>query len=567
MWSIDGRDIALARWATLSLFVDFRTTIRAFYGGFREFFLAERVFIVVVGVLVVVRVVIHAFLTRVLPEKTRFRHPSRVIGWVNFAPMDNSFALWAFTVSVLNIVLGSAVTVHAVLWKRDARAVIGWVGLAWLAPFVGSLAYFTLGINRIRRANLSNKLQAAWEHQELRYTPADIEDARGLAELHPHFAGLVSLGKSITNRSILPGNKIEPLVNGDALYPVMLRAIEEAKRSVTLLSYIFDSDPTGDQFFDALVAAHRRGLEVRVLIDDVGSRYCRPNMALRLQAAGVPTATFLPTRLPRLPKYTNLRNHRKIMVIDGELGFTGGTNIRHFHVLNANPSFPIACVHFQVEGPVVRHLQEAFAVDWAFVTDETLAGEPWFVPLERVGTVWARGVPHGPDEDFEKLMYLMAGALSVARSRVRIVTPYFLPDASLIYSLNSAAMRGTQVEIYIPEKNNIPLVQWASAAQLWQNVEKGCQVFSVPPPFDHSKLMVVDDFWTLIGSTNWDSRSLRLNFEFNVECYDEGLAARVNSIIDAKAAQARLITLDELDSRSLPIRLRDGLSRLMTPYL
>jgi cardiolipin synthase len=216
---------------------------------------------------------------------------------------------------------------------------------------------------------------------------------------------------------------------------------------------------------------------------------------------------------------------------------------------------------------VVAQFQEAFAVDWLFAAGESLDGETWFPQLSRAGTVWARGIANGPDEDFEKLVNTLLGALSVARSSVRVVTPYFLPQAPLIHALNVTALRGVELDIVIPAENNVKLVQWAATAQLWQLVEKGCRVFLTPPPFDHTKLMVVDGIWSLIGSTNWDPRSLRLNFEFDVECYDNVLAARLNQLIDGKLARARRVRLEDLHARRLPVRLRDGLARLLTPYL
>jgi len=360
---------------------------------------------------------------------------------------------------------------------------------------------------------------------------------------------------------------VQPLINGDQAYPAMIEAIQQAKHSVALLSYIFDSDQAGDLFFDALVAAHHRGVQVRVLVDDVGSRYSRPNMVGRLKKAGLHATTFLPTYIPRLPKYANLRNHRKILVVDGKIGFTGGTNIRDGHWLSAQPSHPVECLHFRVEGPVVEHLQQVFSMDWAFATEDQLTGELWFPDLQRAGDVWARGIADGPDEDFENLSNLLAGALASATRQVRIVTPYFLPNSGLIQALNVAAMRGIDVEIYIPSRTNIRLVQWACNSQLWQILEKGCRVFHTAPPFDHTKLMVVDDSWVLIGSTNWDDRSLRLNFEFNVECYNTDLALEVNKLIDGKAEKAHQVTLEEINQRKFAERLRDGLARLFSPYL
>jgi len=159
------------------------------------------------------------------------------------------------------------------------------------------------------------------------------------------------------------------------------------------------------------------------------------------------------------------------------------------------------------------------------------------------------------------------GALACAQKSVRIVTPYFIPDQGLISALDVTALRGVKVEILLPEASNLALVQWASTAQLWQVLARGCRVYFTPPPFDHSKLMVVDDGWALFGSSNWDARSLRLNFEFGVECYDAALAAQLNALIEQKLARAREVTSAELNGRSLPVKLRDGIARLAAPYL
>ena len=187
--------------------------------------------------------------------------------------------------------------------------------------------------------------------------------------------------------------------------------------------------------------------------------------------------------------------------------------------------------------------------------------------LRRAGEIWSRGITHGPDEDFEALSKVMFAALSVSRSRVRIVSPYFLPDSRLVEALSVAGLRGVRIEIYLPSNNNIPVVDWAAMAQLPLILENGCRVFVTQPPFDHTKLMIVDDIWTLIGSTNWDPRSLRLNFEFNVECYNQDLACKLNDIVNKKAADVHEITLDEINNHNFPVRMRNGLARLLSPYL
>ena len=478
------------------------------------------------------------------------------------------WAIWGAAVALANFLLAGAVTIHAVLWKRDARAVIAWVGLAWLAPIFGSCAYICLGINRIQRKAESLKIRAAWDaarHPEL--SAEDLQQAESLAHQYRNLVGLAKVGQRLTDLPLTPGNHVEPLVDGDQAYPAMIAAIDQAERTVSLLSYIFDNDAAGERFLTALAAAQRRGIEVRVLIDDVGSKYSRPSMVSRLDDAGVNVAAFLPTHLPRLPTTANMRNHRKILVVDGRMGFTGGTNIRAGHCLRDEPAEPVQCLHFQLLGPVVTQLQRVFAIDWAFTTGEELYGETWFPRVPHAGSIWARGIEHGPDENFEKLVDVLAAALASARRRVRIFTPYFLPRPSLIAALNVAALRGVEVEIYLPASNNIALVQWAATAQLWQVLEKGCRVFYTSPPFDHTKLMIVDDVWTLVGSTNWDPRSLRLYFEFNVECYSAEFATRLHAIVEDRVREAREVTLEEVNRRGLPTRLRDGFARLATPYL
>lgn len=471
-------------------------------------------------------------------------------------------------VPIVHFLAAAAVTIHAVLWKRDTRAVIGWVGISWLAPLAGSIGYFLFGINRLQRKAIALRIREG--HRQDAVVPLSDVDRSRLEEIdnmYPSLVGLARLGYSLTQRPLLPGNDVEPLVNGDQAFPAMLSAIDAAQRSIALQSYIFDSDDVGRRFLEALIRAQRRGVEVRVLIDDVGSKYSRPTMVRMLRKAGVHAAAFLPTFLPRLAAYANLRNHRKLLIIDGNLAFTGGTNIRAGHWQTLEPRHPIECIHFRVRGPVVGQLREAFAIDWAFTTDESLQGDAWRSSLERTGDVWCRGIPDGPDEDFEKITDMLTGALACATRNVHIVTPYFLPHQSLMHSLNVAAMRGVAVDIVLPKYNNLPFVQWAATAQLWQLLEKGCRVYLSPRPFDHSKLMVVDGVWSLIGSSNWDPRSLRLNFEFNIECYDTHLASTLQAIIERKIRSSSPVTLDEVNQRPLAIQLRDGLSRLLTPYL
>ena len=470
-------------------------------------------------------------------------------------------------IGTLHIVLAVGVSAHIVLTKSDVRGAIGWIGLVWLTPVVGSVLYLFLGINRIRRR--------AGRIRRDRTAPNDVRTHPGAAH-PPHqescsvpapFGPLAALVGGVTRAPLTAGNSIEPLVNGDAAYPAMLAAIDGAATSIALATYIFDRGQVADRFLDALARAVERGVQVRVLIDGVGVRYSRPSILHALRRRKIPVALFLPSPIPLPHPYFNLRNHRKLLVVDGKVGFCGGLNIRDGCLLSLHTPDATQDMHFRLAGPVVRQLMSALAFDWRYTTGKQLTGDHWFPELAPAGEIPARGIPDGPDEDFEALLFTLLGALAQATRSVRIMTPYFLPDAPLLDALKVAGLRGAQVEIVLPERGNLRMVQWAQTAQLRRVLGSGCRVWLTPAPFDHSKLMVVDGLWSLIGSANWDPRSLRLNFEYVVEAYSAPFAARVNAVIDTKLAAARELTRAELDARSFPVRVRDGIAWLAQPYL
>jgi cardiolipin synthase A/B len=274
-------------------------------------------------------------------------------------------ASWFYIAAVLNVVLVIVVSGHAVLSKRDTRAAIGWVGVIWLAPFLGVLLYVWLGINRIkRRARLLRADRPRpGSSSRLGECSAEVPDQASTLAGTP-LQPLVKLVRDVTRRPLLEGNRVTPLVNGDRAYPAMLQAIDGATRSITLTTYIFDHDSTGQRFLEALRRAVSRHVEVRVLIDYVGARYSWRPIARWLRRAGVPCAQFLPTLIPWRFQYSNLRSHRKILVVDGRIGFTGGINIHAGNCLERQPRHPVQDLHFCLTGPVVAQLQAVFADDW-----------------------------------------------------------------------------------------------------------------------------------------------------------------------------------------------------------
>ncbi len=463
----------------------------------------------------------------------------------------------AFIVFVLDVVA----TLHVVMHKRDSRAATAWVGFIWFVPGVGVVLYAMFGLNRIRRR--------AMELQRERRRIASQGHAPDWlsGRYRPRLAGLARVGERLSGRPLVGGNSIEPLFNGDQAYPTMLAAIESATRSIALCSYIFAGDRTGLHFVDALARAKRRGVEVRVLIDDVGLRYSFPPVHWALRRDGVRVARFLPIISKALLAFFNLRTHRKLLVVDGAVAFAGGMNVAGSNVLGDNPRRPIRDVHFRIRGPIVRQLQDAFVEDWAFVTREVLEGDAWYPEITRAGSTSARVLTAGPDLDFEVMRNVILAALASARESIRIMTPYFLPDAPTVAALAVAAFRGVRVDIVLPQRGNIPVAHWASRAMLWQVLSPGCHVYLSPKPFDHTKLFVIDRSWALFGTSNWDPRSLRLNFELDVECYDEDFASRAHDFVGERMATSWEYTLADADGRPFLKRVRDGSARLLSPYL
>jgi cardiolipin synthase len=458
---------------------------------------------------------------------------------------------------IIHIILAGLVTLHVLERKRDVAAAIAWIGLAWLSPLVGSALYVVFGINRVqRRAFLASRRRGGgWATD-----PATFLNPR-----HDHFAPLERAIGVLTGRPPRLGTAVAMLRNGDEAYPLMLEAIESARVSIAFSSYIFKIDDMGDKFIAALMAAKARGVTIRVIVDGIGSGYWYSPVYQRLARAGIPVARFMHTLVPWRMAFLNLRSHKKILVADGKRAFIGGLNIATANVLAANPPHPVRDMHFDVTGPVVTQIAEAFASDWHFCTGERLGGDAWFPPLAEAGTAAARVITSGPDQDIYKIEFAMLQAIGCAQRSIKILTPYFLPDDRLMSALVLAAMAGVTVDVVIPECCDHPIMDWAMRAHIAPLLRVGGRVWRAPLPFEHSKLFAVDDGWSLIGSANWDMRSLRLNFEINMEVCCPHFGALVAGAIERR--QANPLTLAEINARSFPIRLRDSAVRLLLPYL
>lgn len=464
------------------------------------------------------------------------------------------------------LIVGSALaaSLHALLTRETPSSALGWIGISLLFPPLGPLLYYMFGINRVRvRARRLNRASRHGLGAHIPGSDAPRRDYAGVVS--PRRIGLAGAGDCLSSWPIVAGNEVGVLENGDQAYPQMLAAIGEAKKFVYLTTYIFETNRAGQRFIAALGRAAERGVDVRVLIDGVGEWYALPRArpAQLLADLGVSVARFLPPRIWPPSLKINLRNHRKILVTDAAVAFTGGMNIGDRHMLAGDHgAFDL---HFRLAGPIVQQLEAVFLSDWAFSTG-------WQTPISEreipaLGTAACRTIENGPTQDTERLNVLLITAASSACERVLIVTPYFLPGPALVGALQAAALRGVDVSIVLPASNNLPFVAWAAHHDLGALLDRGVRVFFQPPPFAHTKLFIIDDDYALIGSPNIDARSLRLNFELAVELFDRETITRLGAHAHERIERSRPYTQADLAARGWVARLRDALFWLFSPYL
>ncbi len=471
---------------------------------------------------------------------------------------------------LLILVAGSvfAAAGHALLHKRDPRAALGWIGVCFLYPLAGPLLYFLFGINRVRtRAKKLGRKRVPF-HAKVRYTEPSGEGPVEVwhSDLPDELKEIARISDTILQRPLLRGNTVEVLHNGEQAYPRMLQAIEEAQQTLFLSTYIFDTNFTGLQFIDALSRAQRRGVDVRVIIDGIGECYSWPHASVLLQERGVKVARFLPPSIVPPAIHINLRNHRKLLIVDRCVGFVGGMNIGDRHLAEQRRNARrVIDIHFRLTGPVISQIEEAFLEDWAFSYGELTVLPPASVPP--TGDTVCRTIVDGPNDELDRLAFIFAGTISCARRRVTIMNPYFLPSREIMAALQAAALRGVNVSVILPARNNLPFVHWATRNLLYELMEMGVHVYYQKPPFVHSKVFVVDDHYGQIGSVNIDPRSLHLNFELAVEVYGSAVASLLTPHLDEALRNARELTAEEIEDRSWVAKFRDAAAWLFSPYL
>lgn len=460
-----------------------------------------------------------------------------------------------YLIGLLLLILAMYSALHALLNKTDSRAAFGWIVVSLFIPLFGPIIYFLFGVNRVHER--AKKL----DH----FSPKlDSNEKNFQSEIPTSLRNMQHISYQLTKLPLVGGNSIKALYSGEQAYPAMLESISTAKKSIYLSTYIFNYDSLGSQFVDALIKANDRGVDVYVLIDGIGEHYSKVKTRNILTKNRIKVDRFLPLKLLPFNMYINLRNHRKLLVIDDEECFVGGMNISNEY-LNDDMS-SLNDIHFKIKGDISHQLKGLFESDWSFtkgyaddfkIDQHESSDEP----------TWCRTIIDGPGKYLGHLSIVLFSAINAATHNIVIMTPYFLPDKVIIRALQVAALRGVNVSVVLPLDNNLKFVHWASRHMLSQLITSGVKIFYQPPPFDHSKIFVVDKFYCLIGSANIDPRSLRLNYEVGVEIYDALLATELTQYANNAIQHSDLVTQSELNRRPMLVKIRDGIAWLFSPYL
>lgn len=448
---------------------------------------------------------------------------------------------------------------HALLHKQDSKAAFGWIALCIILPVAGPILYLLFGINRVR--------SKAQRH----YITKMNRDALDTLSMPPgkNFAPHAMIGQRLTRKGLTSCRGIEVYENGETLYPAMLEAIDQAEKRILLASYIFDSRNTGKSVAAALDRARQRGVEVKVILDGLGEYMYIPRIGHTLRRLGIDFVRFNPITLIPPSLNINMRNHRKMMIVDSKIGFTGGQNIGDHHLADdVNNAHSVRDIHFSLTGQIVDELEWAFWKDWHYCTGDHKT--PSFQPQHQLNPesdIWTRLIVDGPNKDLDKLSNLIVGQVSAATKRVCIMTPYFLPTLDLVGALIAAELRGAEVTVLLPRNNNIKLADWGSRRIIRELLEADVDIRYIEGKFVHSKLLLIDNNYSLIGSANIDPRSLSLNYELAVEIFSSDFNAQMERYFQSFSDKASPCTIAQLDNRSLPVKLRDSLAWLFSPYL
>lgn len=471
---------------------------------------------------------------------------------------------WVNVIFLIYQMIAIAAVVHVIMDNRQPAKTMAWALVIWFVPVVGIVFYLFFGINTRKERHISERSM----NQLTKRSMLEFVEQQNL-RLPERHKPLIDL--FINQNLSLPfkDNKVSIYTDGYQFFPALLTAIHEARQHIHLDMYIFADDALGCLLADALIDKAHEGVEVRVIYDDVGCWNVKHRFFERMREEGIEVASFLPVRFPSFTSKVNYRNHRKIIVIDGLVGFIGGMNIALRYVKGTG-EMPWRDTMLKVTGGAVHALQRTFLVDWYFVDRTLLSDRKYYPSLLRdeqtTNNCLAQVVTSGPVTPYPEIMQGFVRIIMGARRYLYLETPYFLPNDSVLFALKTAALAGVDVRVLCPRYSDARFVEWASRSYLREVYEAGVKVSLYKPGFLHSKLMVCDDVITTSGSTNLDFRSFENNFEANIFFYDEGMAQRMKKVFLADEEQA--VLLKDVPGRmngGFFVRLWESITRMLSP--
>jgi cardiolipin synthase A/B len=472
--------------------------------------------------------------------------------------------------SLIFLVTAIPVAIMIILEKRSPFKTAAWVLVLILLPIFGVIFYLFFGQEYRKRKLFSRKgLKSLNRYRQLSFRQLRQVE-KSLKVLHPDVQGkqnIIRLLLKNSNALLTTGNRIQILNDAKETYTAIFDAIEKAKHHVHLEYYILEDDEVGNRLKDLLIRKKEEGTEIRIIVDDVGSWGLGEKYISDLRNHGIEIYSFMEVRFPRLTSRVNYRNHRKIVVVDGIIGFTGGINFADRYLKGVKGIGPWRDTHIRIEGDATGCLQVVFAADWYFVIHENLAGKKYFPPLSHTLEIPVQISASGPDSDWESIGQAFFSAIAGAKRKIYVVSPYLMPPLEIIFALKTAALSKVDVRILIPEKSDSRIPKWSSFSYIEELLEAGVRVFFYQAGFIHSKYLIVDDVFSTVGTTNLDFRSLETNFEVNAFIYDEAFTARLEKQFKDDLQKSREIRLEEWTQRGWFFRLRESLAHLVSPLL
>jgi cardiolipin synthase len=468
---------------------------------------------------------------------------------------------WFWTiVTMVEVLWVAGLAFWIVLERRSPVATLAWIlVLAWL-PAVGVLVYYFLGPRHLQRKRLRRVQSTKLVAQALAAIEDEVDD--------PSRSEIARLLLSAGESAPLRAERLELFTEGEECFESILAAIAEAKHHVHLTYYIYEPDRIGTRFRDALIVKAKQGVEVRLLLDWIGSYPLPARFFAPLVAAGGKVAWFNPVSLTRLrSRYANFRSHRKIVVCDGTVGFTGGINVSEKQTSEFSGAKAWRDTHLRVQGSATRALQRVFIEDWHFATGELPNGVAYLTRARARGEELVQVVASGPDSDVYAIHKLVFAVIASAHERVLITTPYFVPDEPILSALVTAAMRGVKVQVILPAASDSVLVDLAARSYFPELIAAGVRVYEYLPRFIHSKAIVVDRDLSIVGSANLDNRSFRLNFEVCAAVYGSAFATRLAAAFEDDLQNCREVTSRRIRREPLVRRLGEATARLFSPLL